>query len=119
MAKRLLVVDDDPDILQFLKDRLESMGYVVQTAQNGHEALAILPEFAPDGLLLDIEMPTMDGISLLREVKQRLGQVPIIMMTSASHTDRLVQALVESASDYLFKPIDRGQLIEKCARYFP
>ena len=77
--KRLLVVDDNEDIHMMLGDRLEAMGYGVLKAGNGLEALNVLAVVPVIGMLLDIEMPVMDGLTLLRELQHRHMHVPVIL----------------------------------------
>ncbi|HEY7164268.1 MAG TPA: response regulator, partial [Candidatus Binatia bacterium] len=68
MSATILVVDDDPDIREVIEDRLESLGYAVTTASDGVDCLGILSKQTPDLILLDIEMPKMNGLDALREI---------------------------------------------------
>lgn len=116
--KRLLVVDDDEDIILMLEDRLEMMGYGVLRATNGVEALDVLGRIPVDGVLLDIEMPVLDGLMLLRELQEQYMHVPVIVMSAGSDPQKFAQAIELGAMDYLKKPIDTLLLIEKCERLF-
>lgn len=116
--KRLLVVDDDEDIHLILEDRLETIGYGLVRATNGVEALDVLGMIPVDGMLLDIEMPIMDGLTLLRELQEQHIHVPVIVMSAGSDSQKLVQALKLGALDYLKKPIDSVLLAQKCERLF-
>lgn len=116
--KRLLVVDDNEDIHMMLGDRLEAMGYGVLNASNGWEALTVLAAVPVAGVLLDIEMPVMDGLTLLREMQHRRIHAPVIVMSAESDSRKLIQAVELGALDYLKKPIDTLLLAQKCARLF-
>jgi DNA-binding response OmpR family regulator len=101
-----------------LEDRLETMGYGVLRATNGVEALDVLGMIPIVGVLLDIEMPVMDGLTLLREMQHRHMNVPVIVMSAGSDSQKFVQAVELGAMDYLKKPIDTLILAQKCARLF-
>ncbi len=116
--KRLLVVDDNEDIHLLMEDRLETRGYGVIRATNGVEALDVLGMIPVDGVLLDIEMPVMDGLMLLRELQEQHIHVPVIVMSAGSDPQKFAQAIELGAMDYLKKPIDTLLLIEKCERLF-
>lgn len=116
--KRLLVVDDNEDIHMMLGNRLEAMGYGVLKAGNGLEALNVLAVVPVVGMLLDMEMPVMDGLTLLRELQYRHMHVPVIVMSAGSDSPKLAQAVELGAIDYLRKPIDTVLLAQKCARLF-
>jgi DNA-binding NtrC family response regulator len=102
----ILVVDDDPDIQEVLKDRLESLGYSVLAASNGREALEVLDKENPQLLLLDIEMPVMNGLDVLREIRRREIDIPIVMVTAYGTIERAVQAMKEGAYDFIPKPFE-------------
>lgn len=116
--KRLLVVDDNEDIHLMLGDRLEAMGYLVERAHHGAEALKILAEIPVVGVLLDLEMPVMDGLTFLRELQHRHDSVPIIVMSAEKNQENFLKALQLGAMDYLRKPIDTRLLTQKCVRLF-
>jgi signal transduction histidine kinase len=109
-VKRLLVADDDPDITQMLLDRLTSDGYLVQTANDGDEALAALRSSKFDGLILDIGMPKKDGLEVLHKIREEQPVLPVIMITAAATRDRALVAMQAGAQDYLLKPFDGEQL---------
>lgn len=116
--KQLLVVDDDEDIQMMLSDRLEAMGYGVLKAGNGLEALNMLTVVSVVGMLLDIEMPVMDGLMLLSKLQHRYRNVPVIVMSAGNNSSKLVQAVELGAMDYLKKPLDIVLLEQKCHRLF-
>ena len=111
------MVDDDPDIRQVLLDRLDSFGYVVETAINGREALDALKRGAFDGMVLDIRMPEVDGIEVLRQTRKSHPSLPVVMVRASTVKDRAIQAVSEGACAYLLKPFDPAQLrqaVEQC-----
>ena len=116
--KRILVVDDEEDTRLILRDRLEAMGYSVFTATNGFEALSVLDLIPLDGVLLDIEMPVMDGLKLLEKLPQRHIYVPVIVMSAEENQQKLVKAVEYGAMDYLMKPVDTALLAQKCHSLF-
>jgi adenylate cyclase len=109
---RILAVDDVPENLEIVRVRLEAEGYEVITAADGEEALAKARETEPDLILLDVMMPKLDGISVLRQFKQdtALSFVPVIMLTAKSDTRDVVIGLEAGADDYLTKPFERAAL---------
>ena len=116
--KRILVVDDDEDTRLILRDRLEAMGYGVFTATNGLEALSVIDLIPLDGVLLDIEMPMMDGLTMLKKLHQRHIYVPVIVMSAEESRQKLAKAIEFGAMDYLMKPIDTARLAKKCHSLF-
>ncbi len=115
--KRILVVDDDPDIRQVLLDRMSSFGYVVETAIHGREALDALRRGGFDGMLLDMRMPEIDGMEVLRRTRESHPDLPVVVVTAMSVQQRAAQAVAEGARAYLLKPFDASQLkqvVEQC-----
>lgn len=115
---RWLVVDDNEDLQMMLADRLRAWGYDVAIAGNGQEALKYLQEISVIGFFLDIEMPVMNGLTLLSELKRRDMQVPVIVMSAGSDPQQFDRAMALGAVDYLRKPIDSELLAQKCVRVF-
>ena len=115
---RLLVVDDDPDICDLLRDRLESEGYRVSVAADGRTALRILEETAVDGILLDIALPELDGFEVLRQIRIRQPTLPVVMMTAVEALDRAMAAVEAGAQGYLLKPFDAVRLRETVVQWF-
>ena len=117
--KRILVVDDEPDIRQVLLDRMSSFGYVVETAIDGREALDALQRGGFDGMLLDMRMPKteIDGMEVLRRTRKSHPDLPVVVVTALSVQQQAAQAVAEGARAYLLKPFDASQLkqvVEKC-----
>ena len=102
----ILVVDDDPDIREVLKDRLESLNYRVLAAADGEEGLELVEKQSPQMVLLDIEMPGMDGLEVLREIRRRGIDVTVVMITAYATIERAVRAMREGAYDFIPKPFE-------------
>ena len=112
---RILAVDDVPQNLDIVQMRLQAHGYEVVTAADGEEALARVREGEPDLVLLDIMMPKLDGISVLRQLKQDAASrfIPVILLTAKSDTKDVVAGLEAGGDDYLTKPFDQAALIAR------
>jgi len=112
---RILVVDDNPTNLEVLRVRLIAHGYEVVTAVDGEDALNRVRGVAPDLVLLDVMMPKVDGISVVRELKQdnTLRFTPIILVTAKSDTRDVIIGLEAGADDYLTKPFEHAALIAR------
>jgi DNA-binding response OmpR family regulator len=112
---KILVTDDEPNIVQTLQDRLEMNGYTVVTATNGKEGLETALKEKPDVILLDVIMPIMDGHEMLEALrKQPEGKDPsVIMLTARSQMQDIARANSCGISDYIVKPFDLSELLEK------
>ncbi|HEX2721780.1 MAG TPA: diguanylate cyclase [Gemmatimonadaceae bacterium] len=110
--KRILVVDDHEDNVEVLRARLEARGYDVQGAMSGQEALDVVNRWCPDLILLDVMMPDMDGLEVVRRLKadRALPFIPVIMQTALDSTERMVAGLEAGADDYVTKPINFAEL---------
>ncbi len=112
MAK-ILIVEDEPDILEVLSYNLRQAGFEVSTAEEGEEGLRLAEEQTPDLVVLDLMLPGMDGLELCRLLKQResLRRVPVLMLTAkAEEVDRIV-GLELGADDYVTKPFSPRELV--------
>jgi len=111
----ILAVDDTPENLDILRMRLEAHGYAVATAADGEEGLTLARDMAPDLILLDVMMPKMDGIAVVRAIKgdRALPFVPIILVTARADTRDVVEGLDAGADDYLTKPFDHSALLAR------
>ncbi len=118
MRKRILVVDDDPDIRQVLQDRLESYGYLVETAADGRAALKKLEHLTPSGIFLDIRMPGMDGLEVLAQIRSRHPSIPVVIVTAASARENVISAISAGAQAYLLKPFDTPEIKHVAERWF-
>ena len=108
-APRILIVDDDPNLLVLLADQLRADGYEIQTARDGDEALRRLRTAWPDLLIIDMMMPRMDGLTLAREIKGR-ADLPIIVLSAIDAGDSKADLLEEVAEDYVTKPYHYPEL---------
>jgi DNA-binding response OmpR family regulator len=108
-ASRILLVDDDPNLLVLLADQLRADGYEVQTARDGDEALRRLQTAWPDLLVIDMMMPRKDGLTLAREIKSR-ADLPIIVLSAIDAGDSKADLLDEVAEDYVTKPFHYPEL---------
>jgi two-component system response regulator MprA len=109
---RILVVDDDPEIVSFVKRGLIYEGYSVDTAGDGTEALAKARQNEPDLVILDIMMPGLDGIEVSKRLRQA-GSVPILMLTAKGTVADKVAGLESGADDYLVKPFAFDELLAR------
>ena len=112
---RILVVDDIADNVEILRMRLTSLGYEVVVAEDGEQALARVRETLPDLILLDIMMPKIDGLEVVRRLKAdaRLPFIPVILVTAKASPKDVVAGLDAGGDDYLTKPIDQGALVAR------
>src|SRR6186997_2731490 len=114
-APRLLIVDDDPNLLVLLADQLRADGFEVQTARDGREALRRLEAGWPDLLIIDMMMARMDGLTLAREIKAR-ADLPIIVLSAIDTADSKADLLEEVAEDYVTKPYHYPELRARVQR---
>lgn len=118
MAKRILVVDDEPDILKVVVFRLKKLGYDVATATNGIEAIDSVRENKPDIILLDLRIPVLDGVEVAKRLKSEdeTRDIPIIIVTASTH--QVVEKAKEcNADDYIIKPFVPDELIGKIKNF--
>jgi len=111
MAKTVLIVDDEADLVKVTTFRLKSLGYNVVTGATGKEALILIKENRPDLVLLDLRLPEIDGTEVCKAVKADAGlkDIPIVMFTAS--TNQISEQAKESGADgFLVKPFERDQL---------
>jgi DNA-binding response OmpR family regulator len=118
MGLKILLVDDEPDIIEVIQDRLEAYGFTVITAGTGLEALRKLSVEKFDGVFLDVKMPEMGGIEALEEIRKRDEKIPVIIITSSSSQEAAIEALAKGASDYILKPFEWAELKSKIQKVF-
>ena len=104
-AFRILVADDDPDLLFTLRAQLRTDGFEVEAVPSGELALAAAQRVLPHLAILDVMMPGMDGFELARRLK-RLGDVPIVLLTALDDENTVIRGLEQFADDYVTKPFD-------------
>jgi DNA-binding NtrC family response regulator len=106
MGTPVLVVDDEPDIARILADRLQTMGLDVQVAHDGEEALVSIQQNPPGLVFLDIQLPKLNGIEVLKRVRKEWQDLPVIIMTAYGTIAGAVEAMKEGATDFVTKPFD-------------
>jgi two-component system, cell cycle response regulator DivK len=119
MSKRILVVEDQPDNRQIIRDMLADTDYEIVEAENGEEALAAIAKARPDLILMDIQLPVMDGYAATRRIKTdpALKSIPIIAVTSYALSGEEKKAREAGCDDYVPKPYSPRQLLAKIRRY--
>lgn len=115
VQKKILTVDDSSTVRKFARRELEGIGFDVLEAENGQEALIICDENLPDGILLDWNMPIMDGLDFLKALRNKdySPQPKVIFCTTVSELDKIQKALKYGADEYIMKPFDKAMLLEK------
>ena len=110
---RLLVVDDEPNIVELLAASLRFSGFEVATAPGGREALDLLEEYEPDLIVLDVMMPGIDGLTVVRRLRERGEQVPVILLTARDATEDRVAGLTVGGDDYIVKPFSLDEVVAR------
>jgi DNA-binding response OmpR family regulator len=124
MKKTIVVIDDEPDILDIMQTLLEEQGYGVFTAVNAEDGLEQIKKNSPHLIILDVMMPKKDGFDILTDIKKdkRGALVPVIMMSARREFEFITKAQNLQAADYLTKPFDSDELlrvIKRYEKYFP
>lgn len=112
MTEKILVIDDDPKLLELIETTLKRDNYDVIAASNGEDGLRCLSELKPHLVVLDIMMPSMDGWEICNRVR-KISTIPIIMLTSLGSQDDIVRGLRAGADDYLVKPFQKEELLAR------
>ncbi|WP_309646670.1 response regulator [Phenylobacterium sp.] len=115
---RILVVEDEPMILELITTRLELAGYQTFHGRDGFEGIERLAELRPHAMILDINMPRLDGFGVLRHMKfsGQLARVPVMVLTARNQADDVQTAIKLGARDFLAKPFQDAQLLARVAR---
>lgn len=111
--KKLLLIDDDPNLILLVKDYLEFRGYEVMTAENGRDALDILDKDIPDMIICDVMMPEMDGYTLVDHVRKdpKINWVPVLFLSAKGQSQDRVTGLNHGADVYMVKPFEPEELV--------
>ncbi|MBN8868067.1 MAG: response regulator transcription factor [Solirubrobacterales bacterium] len=109
---RILLVEDDEEIVDVLRRTLRAEGYEVRTGEDGGSGLQVAAEFMPDLVVLDLGLPDMDGLEVCARLREE-SEVPILMLTARAETDDRVTGLDSGADDYLVKPFERSELLAR------
>jgi two-component system OmpR family response regulator len=117
-GRRVLVVDDEPFLLELITTRLELAGYVTRTARDGVQAMERVSDFRPEAMLLDVNMPRLDGFDVLRLMREQhlIERTPTMVLTARSASADVAKAVQLGARDYLSKPFKDEQLLARVAR---
>ena len=115
---RILIVEDDPMVLELITTRLELAGYQTFAARDGYQGLERLVEVRPAAMVLDINMPRLDGFCVLRKMKEtgQVLRVPVMVLTARNHGGDVQTAIQLGARDFLSKPFEDQQLLARVAR---
>ena len=115
MPNKILIVDDEPFNLDLLEQELEDQNYTIERANDGAEALAKVPSFAPDVILLDYMMPKMNGLEVLQHLRkdEKHKHIPVILLTAKATQEDKVRGLDAGADDYVIKPFDSFELLAR------
>lgn len=118
-APTIMVVEDYDDTRLLLKHQLEALGYTVLEASNGQEAVDIAEREHPDLILMDLDLPILDGIAATQRIRQQshLGKVPIVAVTAYPLSYTHVKAFAKGCDEYMSKPIDMTELEQLVNRY--
>lgn len=111
--KKLLLIDDDPNLILLVKDYLEFRGYEVVTAENGREALEVLEQQIPDMIICDVMMPEMDGYSLVSTIRSdpKTSWIPVLFLSAKGQSQDRVKGLNIGADVYMVKPFEPEELV--------
>jgi len=118
MSKKILVVDDEPDLIRVTTFRLKKMGYNVITGINGQEAITLIQNERPDLVLLDLRLPIFGGLEVCKKVKadEKLKNIPIVLFTAS--TGSIEKTAKEAGADgYLIKPFSQEELDSELAKF--
>ncbi len=117
MSKLILVVEDQEDNRQIIRDLLLTLDYELAEAENGVEALAAVAKQKPDLILMDISLPVMDGYAATREIRKTMSSTPIIGLSAHAMQGDADKAKEAGCNDYMTKPINEDLLIMKMQEY--
>lgn len=112
-AKEILLVDDNPENLEFLEHRLRALGFTTSVVHDGAQAIASVRKRCPDLVIMDVTMPEVNGFQACREIKNIYPQVPIILLTAKSNPADRFWGMESGADDFLNKPIDPQLVVQR------
>ena len=110
---RLLVVDDEPSIVELLSETLRFAGFEVTTATDGEQAIVLAQERRPDLMVLDVMMPGLDGFEVVRRLRADSLRFPVLFLTARDSADDAITGLTIGADDYVTKPFSLGELVAR------
>jgi len=113
MSEKVLLVDDEKEFLEIMSERMKSRGMTVTTAQSADQALKLIGEKTFDAIVMDFQMPGMDGMKALKAIKNKKPELQIILLTGYATVEKTVEAMKIGATDFLEKPADLEALTKK------
>lgn len=113
MPNKILIVDDEPDIVEVLVDRLEASGFDVRAVHNARDCYAAVAEDAPDLILMDIQMPDISGIEALVELKTHHPEIPVLMISASTARDAARESTEKGAAGFVLKPFEPEDLMQR------
>lgn len=113
MAEKVLLVDDEKEFLEIMSERMTARGMEVTTAESAEDALTLLEKEAFDAIVMDFQMPEMDGIEALKAIKKKNPELQTILLTGYATVEKTVEAMKIGAADFLEKPADLEALTDK------
>ena len=116
MPKKILIIDDEPEICKMVTEFLFDAGYSASYALNGPDGLAMIKRDLPSLVLLDIGMPGMDGIEVMRLIHEQFPAIPVVILTGHRDTETVKKMIELGASEYLTKPINLDTLLNQFVR---
>jgi DNA-binding response OmpR family regulator len=116
--RRILIIEDEPDLVRGLRDALEFEGFDIISSGVGREGVKLARERAPDLVLLDLMLPDMNGFAVCEEIRAQSPLVPIIMLTARSQENDKIRGLEVGADDYVTKPFSVGELVARIGAIF-
>jgi DNA-binding NtrC family response regulator len=116
MSEKVLLVDDEMDFLELMEERLAARGVEVSTSGSAEDALARIEKDLFDAVILDLQMPGMNGLEVLKRIKERRPEIQVILLTGHATVEKGVEAIKLGAMDFVEKPADLEALSEKIAR---
>lgn len=119
MAEKVLVIDDEPELIHLIAIFLGTAGLEVCSAQDGQQALAILEQSQPDLVICDMVMPTLDGVATVEAIRShpKFKDLPIIMLSARGQSDDVARALAAGANDYITKPFRGAEVVTTVKRH--
>jgi DNA-binding NtrC family response regulator len=116
MSDKVLIVDDEKDFLDLISQRLEARDMKVSTADRAKDALSMLEKESYDAVVLDLQMPEMDGLEALKRIKEKNPDVQVILLTGHATVEKGVEAMKLGAMDLIEKPADLATIIDRIKR---
>jgi DNA-binding NtrC family response regulator len=113
MSEKVLLVDDEKEFLEIMSERMKARGMTVTTAESADEALALIEQHTFDAIVMDFQMPEMDGMKALKAIKSKKPELQIILLTGYATVEKTVEAMKIGATDFLEKPADLEALTRK------